>query len=161
MNNPKDPSLKLKYAAGVGDLVAWFLHSKLIGWLTKLITGKDKPCQMCSKRAQALNVLFPIPFWRLFFGTYNNMINSYKKDLEEYGYNVKLSPDGERLSAIRAEVVPSRKQELEDKYKVVSFPEFLTTQGNKDKLENYTLVKNFDTESAPFLIRTQIFKLNS
>lgn len=159
MNKEKDPSLKLKYAAGVGDLVAWFLHSKMFGWLTKLITGKDKPCQVCSKRAQALNILFPIPFWRLFFGSYDRMINSYKKELEEFGYSVQLTPDGQKLSANKTTVIPNRKQELEDKYKITPFPEFLTTQGNKDKLENYTLIKNFDTESGSFIIRTQIFEL--
>ncbi len=63
----KDPALKLCYAAGLGDLVAWFLHNPPFGWLVRLITGKVNPCKKCNLRIQALNILLPIPIWRLFF----------------------------------------------------------------------------------------------
>lgn len=63
----KHPKLKIRYAEGLGDIIACILHSKLVGWLTKIITGYDKPCQTCSRRITALNILFPIPVWRLWF----------------------------------------------------------------------------------------------
>ena len=45
MQNPlinKSPDLKCRYAVGFGDLIACFLHSKIIGWFTHKITGKNK-----------------------------------------------------------------------------------------------------------------------
>lgn len=62
-----DPILKIRYGVGLGDFITAILHSKLIGPITYLITGKEKPCHSCNSRRIALNILFPIPFWRLFF----------------------------------------------------------------------------------------------
>lgn len=46
-SNDKNPILKIRYARGLGDFIACILHSKAIGWLTHIITKKEKPCQSC------------------------------------------------------------------------------------------------------------------
>lgn len=155
MNTPlKDPSLKIRYAMGLGDFVASVLHSKLLSWLTKLITGKDRPCELCSKRAQALNILFPIPFWRLFFRTNESMMDSYRKELEAFGYKVKVSPDGKAISGVKAEVVQNVPEQVPNRI----FPELTPYSKEEEILNNYDLINNYDTKSGDFLIRTQIFK---
>jgi hypothetical protein len=156
MNTPsKDPSLKIRYAMGLGDFVACLLHSRLLGKLTKLITGKDKPCQTCSLRAQALNILFPIPFWKLFFTKKENMLKSYQQELEAAGYKVKVLPDGS-ISGIKTEVStniippqPSPKP---------LFPELVSPRVENESDFSYMLINSYDTKSGDFLIRTQIFK---
>lgn len=75
----KDPSLSFKYIDGFGDFMAWFLHSKYIGWLTHWITGRKSPCSGCSKRKSALNVLIPFPIWKRFFKTREDKQESLRK----------------------------------------------------------------------------------
>jgi hypothetical protein len=65
----KDPSLKFRYINGFGDLVAWILHAPPMSWVVKWITGKINPCRKCSARIKALNVLIPLPIWKCFFKT--------------------------------------------------------------------------------------------
>lgn len=84
----KNPKLKIKYANGLGDLVACFLHSKYIGWLTKLITGRDEPCKVCSERIKALNVLVPIKIWKFYFKDQNDMLLALSKEYTIYN-NIK------------------------------------------------------------------------
>ena len=67
----KNPTLKIRYAKGLGDFIACILHSKPIGWFTHFLTGTKEPCSACSQRAMAFNILFPIPFWKLFFKNIN------------------------------------------------------------------------------------------
>ena len=151
----KDPSLKIRYAMGLGDFVASVLHSRLVGRLTKLITGKDKPCSTCSKRAQALNILFPIPFWRLFFTTKENMLASYQKDLEASGYKVTVSPDGKMVSGVKTNFANT----LEPVNSSPSlFPPLPTAPRDEDIFNTHNLINKYDTRSGDFLIRTQIFK---
>lgn len=132
----KNPKLKFKYATGVGDLVACILHSKIIGWLTKLITGKKEPCQVCSQRAYALNVLFPIPFWRLFFKNYEIFNNSLNAELLNYGYSISK---------------PIEEKQNDDK---VIKPII------KNKIKDYEIVSTTDNELGEYLIRHQIYKIN-
>jgi hypothetical protein len=158
MNTPsKDPSLKIRYAMGLGDFVACLLHSRLLGKLTKLITGKSKPCQTCSLRAQALNILFPIPFWRLFFFNKENMLKSYQQELEAFGYKVKTSPDGS-VSGIKTEVIPNITPPQPSSKPL--FPELVSHRvKSASELDfEYMLINSYDTKSGDFLIRTQIFK---
>lgn len=145
----KDPSLKIRYAMGLGDFVACILHSKFLSKLTKYISGKDKPCQTCSLRAQALNILFPIPFWRLFFKSKELMLKSYKGELEASGYKVQVAPDGS-VSGIKTHVTNSNKP------KQNLFPEIPALV--KDPTIDYILINSHDTRSEGFLIRTQVFK---
>jgi hypothetical protein len=80
--NKKYPDLNVRYAVGVGDLIASFLHSKILSWLVVLITGKDNICMSCSKRRHALNDIIPIKFWKFWFNNeieyLENLTNFYK-----------------------------------------------------------------------------------
>jgi hypothetical protein len=84
-----NPLLYFKYAEGVGDIVTAILHSKFIGPLTYMITGKFEPCVKCNNRRVALNMLFPIPFWKLFFKNETSLVESLKKEYEKIGIDVE------------------------------------------------------------------------
>jgi hypothetical protein len=89
--NQKSPDLKFKYVNGMGDLVAAVLHCKIFGWLTKLITGKDKPCEVCSMRRHALNVLIYLPLWKLFFKTRDDLLENLASEYRSMGYDVAIN----------------------------------------------------------------------
>lgn len=100
MKNPfigKSPDLKCRYAVGFGDLIACFLHSKTIGWLTYLITKKNKPCNACSIRRNAWNVIFPIKIWKLFFKNEDELLENLASDYRSQGYNVKINEKTKKL----------------------------------------------------------------
>ena len=149
LENDNDPSLKFRYSRGLGDAIAAILHSKAIGWLTKLITGKNKPCTVCSQRATALNTLFPIPFWRLFFRNAEHLVESLSKEMEAAGYKVEITADKLGLSTSKAKIkVHSEEKEEKPLY-----------QDNLDQnLSNYTLITSGDNFAGEFMIRTQIYK---
>jgi len=126
----KHPKLKFRYAEGLGDVVACVLHSKLIGWLTKIITKSDTPCKTCSARAFALNILVPIPVWRLFF-----------KDKDAF------------LDALKGEGVDIRKiAHKQEQIKKIS------NKPNLPKVEidptDYKLYSKVDNQLGDYLIRT-------
>lgn len=148
----KDPYLYFKYNKGLGDFVASVLHSRFLGWLTKLITKKDKPCSICSKRAEALNILFPIPFWKLFFKNSLDMTESLKNDLLAAGYHAEISPDYKNISSMKVEAT----QDIQTNEFIPFIPE--TTD---PKLANYIFLSSNDQEIDHILIRTQIYKSKS
>ena len=157
MNNKNpDPYLFFKYNRGIGDFVASILHSKAFGWLTKLVTGKDKPCSMCSRRADALNVLFPIPFWRLFFKTPTAMMESLNEDLRRAGYQTALSNNKSGLSSLKAEFTP-----VSDNNNNNNNFNPLNAVFNDEKLSKYLFISSSDQEVDHLLVRTQYFKLKS
>lgn len=100
----KNPSLKYRYAVGLGDIIACFLHSKLVSWLTVLLTGKKEPCVKCSRRIAALNVLIPIPFWKLFFDSETELLEELAAEYRAQGYKVKLAEDGKTISVQKATI---------------------------------------------------------
>ncbi len=144
----KDPYLKLRYARGAGDVLACFLHSKPIGWLTKLITGKDKPCSKCFKRGNALNVLFPIKVWKLFFKSEDSYINELKKDLEKAGYLVSGSSEGKAISTTKIERISSDFKSP-----------FQPLNQNESPHNNFILLASSDNYVGDFLIKTEVFKV--
>lgn len=147
-----NPYLFFKYNHGLGDFVASVLHSKALSWLTKKITGKSEPCKVCSKRAEALNVLFPIPFWRLFFKDQKEMFTSLNKDLLAAGFQTDLAKDGSYISSMESRVEykePSR-----------NIPSITLTSQN-EKLSNYIFLSSNEREIDHILIRTEIYKLKS
>ena len=148
----KDPNLKIRYARGLGDLIACLLHSKFIGWITKIITKKTEPCQQCAIRANALNVIFPIPFWRLFFKNAEDLIKSLKKDLEDFGYTVKLTNDELGLNSFKKEenIELKNKEELEQIEQMNSV--------DVSDINNYNFLSSGNTILGDFLIKTQIYK---
>ena len=145
----KDPNLKIRYARGLGDLIACFLHSKLIGWITKIVTKKSKPCQQCAVRINALNLIFPIPFWRLFFKNTENLLKSLKKDLEDFGYTVNFTNDKLGLNSFKGEeIVELTTKEEEKQVDIVDVSD----------INNYIFLSSGDNILGDFLIKTQIYK---
>jgi hypothetical protein len=151
-SNKNNPYLFFKYNQGLGDFVASVLHSKALGWLTKMLTGKSEPCKVCSRRAEALNVLFPIPFWRLFFKDQKEMFIELNKDLLEAGFQTDLAKDGSYITSMES------RAEFKEPSKIV--PTISVTIENK-KMANYTLLSSSEREIDHILIRTEIYKLKS
>lgn len=149
----KDPSLKLRYARGVGDIIACFLHSKPLGWLTKLITGKDKPCQMCSIRQQALNTLFPIPVWKLFFNSAGEATQSYTQEYIDAGHqaqSIKMDGIFQTISTQSSPVADNKPfPQSTEKYN----PTIVNS-----KLDGYNLVSINESEHDHVLIRMHVYK---
>jgi hypothetical protein len=98
-----DPSLKLRYANGLGDIVTCILHGRIFGKIVHFLTKKDKPCNTCSQRAQALNVLFPIKVWKLFYKTPQEVAEALAKDMEGAGYTSSFSKNRENVSFSKIE----------------------------------------------------------
>lgn len=151
MSNKANPYLFFKYNQGLGDFIASLLHSSAFGWLTKLLTGKKEPCNVCSKRADALNVLFPIPFWRIFFKKREDMIASLKQDLLDKDYEISVSEDGTSIASVKKEFIPVASS---TNFNPFSFP-------GEEKLSKYDFISSNDKEIDHLLIRTQIYKLKS
>ena len=108
--NMNNPSLKLRYSIGLGDIIACLLHSRPFGWITKIITGKDKPCSQCSQRRQALNILFPIPFWKLFFEDQITLLETIAAEYRALGYNTRIDEKAGRISLSKFTQVPDAKK---------------------------------------------------
>ena len=145
----KDPQLMIRYSRGLGDFISCLLHSKAIGWLTKLITKKDKPCTQCRKRANALNTLFPIPFWKMFFSSDEEYYKNIKIDLEKAGYSVEGSPNTNAVSSsilTRTPIVNNFKNELP------------IIPSESPDISKYELLSSSDSFVGDFLIKTQVFK---
>lgn len=134
----KNPRLKFRYVDGLGDFVASTLHCKLFSWLTFIITKKTEPCGACSERSRAMNLLVPLPLWRLFFKNRQSYLKSLEKDYNNLK-DVKLkSIDVVRRKQIIAEsIIPP------------------IEEGQK----GYMLVSSSDTPLGDFLVRVQTFKL--
>jgi hypothetical protein len=112
MQNPligKSPDLKCRYAVGLGDLIACFLHSKIIGWLTKIITKTDKPCNACSMRRNAWNIILPIKFWKLFFKNEDELLENLAADYRANGYDVKIDEKTKKLNLSKFSIVEHTK----------------------------------------------------
>jgi hypothetical protein len=149
MNN-KEVDLKFRYAQGLGDLVACFLHSKPVSWLTKLITGSDKPCTQCSIRRQALNTLVPIPFWKLFFEDKKEALLSITEDYRNNGYEVNLDIDKLFISA-------SKFDKPDQPIPIIQEPE---KPINPNDLSGYRLLNSGINRYDNILIKTEVYKKN-
>ncbi len=100
----KGPDLKFKYVNGLGDFVAAILHCKAFGWITKLITGKDRPCEVCSMRRHALNVLIYFPLWKFFFKTRDDLLENLAAEYRALGYDVSINLETGKID-IRKETI--------------------------------------------------------
>lgn len=177
----KDPTLKIRYAQGLGDFIAAALHSKLLGWLTKLITGKSEPCSVCSQRKIKLNKKFPIPFWRLFYKTLEQRTEALLLDLEENGFNYVILHDGsiqasktivqdqdlyklnlafnDKFKNFEQEQI-TKQQRLTAQKEIPTLPEELDDIPHSETIHRYVLVSNHQSEIGnEYLVRTQIFKI--
>jgi len=149
MNPTKDPRLQLKYSNGLGDVIASILHSNFLGWLTKLITGKDAPCTTCSKRAEALNILFPFKVWKFYFKNEESMIASLVTELEACGYITNVKQGNQLIYGY----VDSTTQ-LDTMART-------TAAGPIDVPENYFLLSSNEDKIDNIIIRNQVFKLRN
>jgi hypothetical protein len=100
----KSPDLKFKYVNGLGDLVAAILHCKMFGWLTKILTGKDQPCQTCSMRRSALNVLVHIPLWKLFFKNKTDLVETLAAEYRGLGYDVEIDYENTKIALRKVDI---------------------------------------------------------
>jgi len=100
----KNPDLKFKYVNGLGDFVAAILHCKAFGWLTKIITGKDRPCEVCSMRRHALNVLVYFPLWKLFFKDRTELLENLAAEYRALGYDVTINIENGKLDISKATI---------------------------------------------------------
>jgi len=147
--NKISPDLNIRYAKGLGDVVACFLHSKPIGWLTHAITGNDKPCSICSNRRKALNVLVPFDLWKLFFDTGEDYLKALSKAYQEAGHEVNLNLEKEVLTTTKSTI------------KTVNEPKEIkeTISAADKRIEDYRLISTSDSKQENLLIRLQIYKL--
>lgn len=149
--NKKDPLLKLRYAYGLGDIIACILHSRLIGPLTHFITGQETPCQTCQTRRQALNILLPISLRIFFFKTKEEQKQAFIKDATDYGY--EIGEDENSCSQNKEEIkyeepVIKNFNELE--------PE--TLSDFKNEHFDYTLIRTVETEQDDLKIVLNVYK---
>jgi hypothetical protein len=163
----KNPQLKFRYAKGLGDLIACFLHSKPIKWLTVLITGLEEPCSSCSARISSLNILVPIKFWRLFFKDYEAYIKSLSDEYTAHGYNVNVNENNTSFNASKLInentqqlIVPGAQPQpmtIEELTKGVEVQ--VSSAALDGKLSDYVLLSSSENEVGDILVRTQIFKI--
>lgn len=148
----KDPFLKFKYAQGLGDLIKSFLQSKFIHPITEFFVKNSKSCKSCNNRAWALNVLFPIPFWKLFFKTIEEMEENLKKDLLEYGY--ELLDENEEKN----ECNDCNKEDQELITTLQNEIFILKEYMSKRDIENYEIVSESETNHESIKIVTLLYK---
>jgi hypothetical protein len=144
----KQPDLKIRYAQGLGDIVACFLHSKPISWLTQIITGEKKPCTKCSIRRNALNTLFPMDVWKLFFNDRREALISIAEDYKENGYNVDLDLDKLFVSASKADNIEQPLPIIQE----------LEQPVNPNDLSGYNLLNTSINRYDNILIKTEVYK---
>ena len=149
--NP-NPFLQYRHAIGLGDFIACTLHSKYINPITIFITGKDGLCTTCDARRNSLNILFPIPFWKLFYKTEKDMDDNIKryltyeeKDLKEAlidsKYDNSVEPDND-----------------EEKYDLNFNKKIKKIIPNSEDIENYEFINSSDVELDNYILRTTVYK---
>jgi hypothetical protein len=148
--NHNYPDLNIRYAGGLGDIIASILHSKPLGWIVKSITKQDKPCNSCSQRRYALNFLVPIKIWKLFFKNEDAYLENLKDFYIKCGFNATLDYENKVLSATKFEEFPVEPTFMEsiDEIKQHKTP-------NK---EGYLFLSSNEVALDDHLIRTEYFK---
>jgi hypothetical protein len=154
----KSPDLKFRYSIGLGDLVACFLHSKPIGWLTHLITGNSSPCTVCSKRRQALNIAFPIEFWKLFFKSKLDLLETLAAEYRAQGYKANVDPVTEQISVSKfTDIDNSVVDDYENHKKRLGNDQKEKHQQQTDNGDYFLLEEN-SKEIGNLLIQTYYYK---
>jgi hypothetical protein len=146
--NHKYPDLNIRYAVGVGDLIASILHSKLLSWAVILITGNDKICVSCSKRKNALNILFPIKFWKLFFKDDISYLENLKDFYIKCGFNATLNYENKYVSVSKFEQVTEPNVESEE----------VKNSSNPNKIKDYIFLSSNEVKLGDHLIKTEYYK---
>lgn len=151
--NP-NPFLQYRHALGLGDLIACTLHSKYLNPITTFITGKDGMCVTCDARRQALNILFPIPIWKLFFDSKEEQEKSiqkyivYEDDPEEKSPEKVIHNDNQ--NEVQRQII---KEFIEEPIieKIKNVPD-------NEEIENYRFLNSSDVHLDNYIIRTTIYR---
>jgi len=152
--NHKYPDLNIRYAVGMGDLIASILHSKSLSWLVNLIKGNDKICVACSKRRYALNVLLPIKFWKLFFKNEDDYLQNLSDFYNSCGFNAIFDKQG-RFVSVSDNKIENESEEIfqhQDESKIDN-----TIVKNPIK-PNYMFLSSNEVILDDNLIRTEYYK---
>ena len=152
---------KIRYAQSIGAVCAAVLHSKLIGPITYLVTGDLEPCPRCQNRRTALNLLLPIPFWRLFFkneDSYNETLNkefeNVQKNLESEN-NINIIEDTNKILTELGNTLDV----VEEPIKNIEILKETSSDNNIDDFyKDYFLISENRTEHESILIVNRIYK---
>jgi hypothetical protein len=146
----KDPLLRYKYAEGLGDVIACTLHSKYVQPITTFITKKEKMCMACQTRRTALNVLFPIRIWRLYFKTMEDRLKNLDEEFNKINIQWQLNaPDGK--------VTPMQYSDIYKHFHLKN-NDPIPVQTQLEEKPNFIVVSKSDTGVGDFVIRNIIFK---
>lgn len=146
----KDPLLRYRYAEGLGDVVACTLHSKFIQPITTFFTKKEKSCAACENRRNALNILFPLNVWKLYFESEEERLESLDFEFDKINMQWQLNTsDGESTVMKYSDIHKHFNQKDKD-----PIPE----QREVEEMLDYTVIGKSDTGIGDFVIRTIIFK---
>jgi len=148
----KNPTLKLRYAKGLGDIIACILHSKMLGWFVHFLSGQNEPCSACSQRAMALNILFPIPVWKLFFKNQEELEVAFLKDLENAGYIPAKNQNQSEKVMIKNEI-----DKISNKDVQKQLNEQLEKTILKNKIDQKLITTN-KTEIGDYIVQVNIYK---
>jgi hypothetical protein len=156
--NHKNPDLNIRYAVGIGDLFASIIHSKSLSWLVILLTGKDKPCTQCSKRKQALNILFPIKFWKIFFKDEISYLENLKNFYIKCGFKASLNYENRYVTVSKFEDVPD--YPLPDTKENKEFENNIITESKPtiDRKSNHMFLSSNEITLGEYIVRTEYYK---
>jgi hypothetical protein len=149
--NKKDPLLKIRYASGLGDIVACILHSKFVSPITYFITKQKTPCSACQTRRQALNILLPFSLRLFFFKNAEEQKKAFIADAKDYGYEIgedENSCSEKKETVTEDEPIINNFNELE--------PE--TATHKKNEYSDYTLIQTTETDSDNLKIILNVYK---
>jgi hypothetical protein len=149
----RDPFLSFKKITGLGDLFAILLHSKFIGFFIYLITGQIEPCLKCQKRRYALNILFPLPIWKIFYKNYENFSNKIKEEFNQSP--IENQYDTEQIENILKEI-----EENQVKIKNFENQKIYHSPQDEDFFKNYKLITEYNNQHESFYISTRIYQKN-
>lgn len=145
-----NPFLQYRHAIGLGDFVACTLHSKYINPITTAITGKDGLCAACDARRQSLNILVPIPFWKLFYKSEQEKEDNIKKFLYYKDEDGKETP---------LDLVDNTKiDDNEEIYEQTFQEKILKNIPHIEVVENYEFINSSDVELDNYILRTIVYK---
>lgn len=154
--NP-NPFLQYRHAVGLGDFIACTLHSKYLNPLTKAITGKDGLCASCDARRHAFNLLFPIPFWKLFFKTFDEREKNIEKFLtykNDDGTEIPYKDFKETYinTEIEENNINTEEEKDDETYNIIK------NTPSIEGIQNYKFLNSSDVELDNYIVRTIVYK---
>jgi hypothetical protein len=156
--NHRNPDLNIRYAVGMGDFIASILHSKSLSWLVKILTGNNKPCTSCSKRRQALNLLFPIKFWKIFFKNEITYLEDLKNFYVKCGFNASVNYQNKYVTVSKFEEVPIYPKNITNTEEISQQSTEQNTQLNVNKLQGYIFLSSNEVTLGDHLVKIQYYK---